>query len=141
MRFKFIRTGIIKCVVSALFLILISGAQAQDLEPRAYTNIPVGLNFILAGYGYSEGEVATDPTLPLENGELQVHQFVAAYARSLNLWGVSGGMFTTVPGFISATSVSVSTLALPVRARTWCSRGWVWVAVEPPGSILSILHE
>jgi len=59
----------------------------------------------------------------------------------LNLWGVSGGMFIMVPGVMSVVSVSVSTVALPVRARTMCSRGWVWVAVWPPGCILSILHE
>ena len=90
LRLKFIQPGVLKCVVSAFFLIVISGVQAQDLEPRAYTNIPVGLNFILAGYGYSEGGVATDPAVPLENAEIQVHRFVAAYARSVDLWGVSG---------------------------------------------------
>jgi hypothetical protein len=26
-----------------------SGADAQELEPRAYTNTPVGLNFLIAG--------------------------------------------------------------------------------------------
>src|SRR5215475_4605278 len=29
-------------------------AYVQDLEPRAYTNTPVGLNVLLAGYAYSE---------------------------------------------------------------------------------------
>ena len=38
-----------------------SGAYAQDLEPRAYANAPVGLNFLIAGYAYSSGGVATDP--------------------------------------------------------------------------------
>jgi hypothetical protein len=31
-------------------------AYAQDLEPRAYANTPVGLNFLLAGYTYSESD-------------------------------------------------------------------------------------
>jgi hypothetical protein len=31
--------------------------HGQDLEPRAYTNIPVGLNFLLAGYAYTAGGV------------------------------------------------------------------------------------
>lgn len=25
-------------------------AQAQDIEPRAYSNAPVGVNFLIAGY-------------------------------------------------------------------------------------------
>jgi hypothetical protein len=29
-------------------------ARAQDLEPRAYVNTPVGINFLIAGYAYSE---------------------------------------------------------------------------------------
>ena len=35
-------------------------AYAQDLEPRAYANTPVGLNFLLAGYSYLR--VASRPT-------------------------------------------------------------------------------
>ena len=53
-----------------IVLILLSGGShvyAQDLEPRAYTNIPVGLNFALAGYTYSSGGVLFDPAVPLEN--------------------------------------------------------------------------
>ncbi len=41
-------------------------AKAQDLEPRAYSNAPVGLNFLIAGYGYTGGG-ARPPTLPLTN--------------------------------------------------------------------------
>ena len=42
-----------------------SGAYAQDLEPKAYANAPVGLNFLIAGYAYSSGGVATGPALPV----------------------------------------------------------------------------
>lgn len=38
--------------------------QGQDLEPRTYANTPVGLNFLIEGYGHSESGVATDPALP-----------------------------------------------------------------------------
>lgn len=67
-----------------------SGVSAQDLEPRAYVNTPVGLNFLLAGYGYLAGGVATDPSLPLQNADLQVHSTILAYARALDVWGKSG---------------------------------------------------
>ena len=45
----------------AMLLVLVLAAvgweaYAQDLEPRAYTNTPVGLNFLLAGYAYSESD-------------------------------------------------------------------------------------
>jgi hypothetical protein len=37
--------------------------RAQDLEPRAYSNSPTGLSFLIAGYTYAEGSVLTDPSL------------------------------------------------------------------------------
>jgi hypothetical protein len=46
-------------------------AFTQDLEPRAYTNIPWGINFVLAGYNYSQGGVVFDPTIPLD-----IHQSI-----------------------------------------------------------------
>jgi hypothetical protein len=74
-----------------------TGAIAQSLEPRAYVNTPVGLNFLLAGYGYMAGGVATDPSLPLQNAHLQVHNAVLAYARSLDVWGTSGKFDMILP--------------------------------------------
>ena len=73
------------------------GADAQDLEPRSYVNTPVGLNFLLAGYGYAAGGVATDPALPLQNAHLQVHSTLLAYARALDVWGTSGKVDVVVP--------------------------------------------
>ena len=67
-----------------------SGVSAQDLEPRAYINTPVGLNFLIADYGYLAGGVATDPALPLQNADIKVHSTILAYARSLDVWGMSG---------------------------------------------------
>jgi hypothetical protein len=54
-----------------IVLAVLPGAQAQDLEPRAYANIPVRMNFIVTEYGYSEGGVATDQTGHLRDGALK----------------------------------------------------------------------
>ena len=74
-----------------------AGAYGQDLEPRAYANTPTGLNFLIAGYGYATGGVATDPALPLQNAHLHVHSAVLAYARSLDVWGRSGKVDVVLP--------------------------------------------
>ena len=97
LRFKSISSFLWKCVASAIFLIMIPGAHAQDLEPRAYANAPVGLNFIVAGYGYSKGGIAVDPTLPFENSALEANTFTTSYARTLNVWDKSGKFSVTVP--------------------------------------------
>lgn len=68
-------------------LLLAAAANAQDLEPRAYSNAPVGLNFLIAGYGYTEGEVSTDAALPLEDAELEQHSALLAYSHSFALLG------------------------------------------------------
>ena len=35
-------------------------ARAQDMEPRSYSNAPVGMNFLVAGYVYTRGGLAFD---------------------------------------------------------------------------------
>jgi hypothetical protein len=65
------------------------GASAQELEPRQYSNVPVGMNFAVAGYGESEGAVLFDPSTPLENADLRVDGPVAGFARGIDLGGLS----------------------------------------------------
>ena len=43
------------------------GALAQDLDPRAYARIPVGVSVLGLGYGYTYGGVVTDPTIPVSD--------------------------------------------------------------------------
>src|SRR5688572_17344815 len=71
--------------------------QGQDLEPRAYSNSPIGLNFFIAGYGYARGSVLTDPSLPLDNVSNESHVGVMAYATTLNVLGQSAKFDVIVP--------------------------------------------
>ena len=41
--------------VVAVVVLAAAQASAAELEPRAYVNTPPGINFLIAGYGYSEG--------------------------------------------------------------------------------------
>lgn len=72
-------------------------AYAQDLEPRAYANAPTGLNFLIAGYAYSQGTVRTDPSVPLKDAELKLDSVVLAYVRTLDLWGRAGKFDVIIP--------------------------------------------
>lgn len=72
-------------------------AVAQELEPRAYSNAPVGLNFLIAGYGFSKGGVAFDPSVPLTDANIRIHSAVLAYARSLDVGGMSGKFDVVLP--------------------------------------------
>src|SRR3954452_5781139 len=84
--------------VLALFALLgPTIAFAQSLEPRAYANAPVGLNFLIVGYAYSTGGVAFDPSVPLENGRARVHAVPLAYVRSLDVFGNAGSIGLVLP--------------------------------------------
>jgi hypothetical protein len=72
-------------------------AHGQDLEPRSYVNTPVGMNFVLAGYAYTEGDVVFSPTTPVEDAEIKTHAGVLAYVRTLDLWGLAGKAAVIVP--------------------------------------------
>lgn len=70
---------------------------AQELEPRALTNLPVGMNFALVGYAYTQGNLLFDPSLPLEDAEARLHTLVGAYVRSINFFGLSGKVDAIIP--------------------------------------------
>ena len=83
----------------ALPLLLATAAtHAQHLEPRAYINLPLGTSFLVAGYSYSSGGLATDPAVPLTNAQLDIHTPFAAYARVFDAWGKSAKFDAVVGG-------------------------------------------
>lgn len=98
LKFFLLFTGII-------FLSGVSGASAQELEPRTYTHIPVGLNFFIAGYAYTAGGVIFDPTIPLDNANIKIHGTVLAFARSIKIGGLSGKFDMILPyGWLSGSA-------------------------------------
>lgn len=85
-------------LLAALTLLLMPTlAAAQSMDPRAYANLPVGLNFLLAGYTYSQGELGFDASAPLQDGHTRVHALPIGYVRSLDVLGSSGNIALVVP--------------------------------------------
>jgi Putative MetA-pathway of phenol degradation len=72
-------------------------AQAQSIEPRAYSAAPTGVNFVIAGYAGTQGGVAFDTSVPITDPNLKVRSVIVAYARTLDLWGRSGKFDVIVP--------------------------------------------
>lgn len=81
-----------------LLLLASAGASAQHLEPRAYINTPVGMNFLVAGYSYSSGGLSTDPAVPLTNAQLDIHAPFVAYAHAFDAWGKSAKFDAVLAG-------------------------------------------
>ena len=81
-------TGCLACVFAIIAFSLITPvfhAHAQSLEPRAYTNTPVGMNFLLVGYEYADGALLFDPSLPVTDASARVDMGFAGYVRSLDV--------------------------------------------------------
>src|SRR5688572_10864932 len=94
------RWPIIRCADTILLATMIAVTPAlfsQELEPRAYSNVPIGMNFAVVGYGYVDGDVLLEASSPLDNAEITLHAALLAYARSLNFFGDSAKIDVVVP--------------------------------------------
>jgi len=95
----------------AAFVVLVAAAaQAQDIEPRNYSNAPVGVNFLVAGVIHTRGGLEFDPSLPAENEDLKVTSGVVAYARTFGLGGHSRSLLA---GAAPQSSPRAGLLTLP----------------------------
>ncbi|MDR3556161.1 MAG: transporter [Syntrophobacteraceae bacterium] len=74
-----------------------SPARSQDIEPRAYSNAPVGVNFLIVGYAHTQGGLSLDPSLPVTNAKIDTSSTVLAYVRVLDLWGDSAKFQVILP--------------------------------------------
>ena len=74
-----------------------STVVAQELEPRALTNIPLRTNFFIVGYAYANGNILLDPSLPIEDFNGKFNSMVFAYARAVNFFGKSGKIDASLP--------------------------------------------
>jgi hypothetical protein len=92
-------TGLLATIALLLMALIFhpGSAMAQSMEPRAYSNVPTGMNFLIAGYVYQQGDVLLDPSLPLKDVNIEAHTAVLAYSRSLDVFGKSGKFDLVVP--------------------------------------------
>jgi hypothetical protein len=78
-------------------LLFCAALSAQELEPRAYSASPVGTNFAVLGYSRLEGEVLTDPALPIKNIQASIELYLLGYARTFALWGRTASVGLVMP--------------------------------------------
>lgn len=81
------------CLAMMLSLPLAS----QDLEPRRWTNLPVGTHIIGVGYGYTFGDIFFDPVLQAENATISVHTIGAQYVQPFKLGNKLARLDALVP--------------------------------------------
>ena len=83
--------------VPALMLLAAGPVGAQELEPRAYRALPTGLDFIQFAYSFSSGNVVVDPSVPIEDLQLEIHTTSLSYLRSFGFAGRSASISILAP--------------------------------------------
>lgn len=74
-----------------------SSLQAQDLEPRRWSHLPIGLNvFGIAGASTS-GDIFFDPVLLIQDATFDLYSTGFGYVRSFELLGKSARFDVNVP--------------------------------------------
>ena len=76
----------VTAIVAALFTCLVGAAGAQDVEPRRWSHIPKGSNFVGGGYAYSRGDVLFDPVLEIEDVEAEIHTGVLSFIHGFEVF-------------------------------------------------------
>lgn len=83
-------------LISAL-LAAVTAARAQSIEPRSFSNAPVGVNFLIVGYAFTRGGLSFDPAVPVKDPKLLTSNAILAYARVFDLAGMSAKFDVEAP--------------------------------------------
>jgi hypothetical protein len=83
--------------MAAAALLICTMAAAQELEPRAYSPAPIGTNFVGLTYAHTSGDVLLDPTIPVQNANVQFNTMAAGYYHSFGLFGRQTTVSLSVP--------------------------------------------
>lgn len=114
-----IRHAVATLVLTSGMADLCSSASAQSLEPRAYSNAPVGMNFLLAGYQNSSGALLFDPALPVSDASADVDVGLLGYVHTLDIAGKLAKVGVLLPyasiaadGYLNGNFVSRETMGM-----------------------------
>jgi hypothetical protein len=85
------------CLLAISFFFIIEKSYGQDLDPRAYARVPVNVTVAVAGFGYSDGGIVTDATLPLKDLKAKIIAPSLAVVRTFSLLGRTAQVSAALP--------------------------------------------
>jgi hypothetical protein len=88
-----------------LSLLALSG---QELQPRAYMPVPVGVNFFGVSYSGNSGGLLFDPSLPIEDGHVNASIAAVSFGQALDVFGRSGQVLAVLPYVFADVSGKVA---------------------------------
>jgi len=70
---------------------------AQELNPAAYTPAPIGVNVVTVTSTYNRGDLAFDPSGPIDEASAEITASTLAYIRTLSIVGRAANVALIVP--------------------------------------------
>ena len=80
-----------------LFLSFSGPGFTQDIEPRRWTPLPIGMNVLGAGIVHTDGDIAFDPVLELEDASVDVETTIVSFLHAFDLSGQSARFDVRLP--------------------------------------------
>jgi len=82
------------CLLATAFLLALLAVfcdeiRAQDLEPRRWSHLPIGLNVLGVATSWTDGNIDFDPVLRIENGTFDMWVTAIGFTRSYEMFGKS----------------------------------------------------
>ena len=78
-------------------IFLATTARAQQLEPRAFSAAPVGVNFAILGYGYNTGDLLFGQDIPIDDASAKLNTVTGLYVRTIDFFGASAKLGIIAP--------------------------------------------
>jgi len=93
----FTRGKALACFSVALLFFWADASFAQDTEPRRWSQMPTGMNFVGVGFAYTGGDIFFDPLLRIEEATFELQTLGLSYIRSLAFMGKSARLDFVLP--------------------------------------------
>jgi hypothetical protein len=89
--------AVLRAAIAFGLLAVAMNASAQELEPGAYWPIPVGLNIATVVDSYNWGDLAFDPSGPIDEASAEINTTAFALTRAFNIAGRSSNVGIVLP--------------------------------------------
>jgi hypothetical protein len=103
---------ILNCFIRYIFSVSlsfwVSGLDAQDLDPRAYSHVPKDGSVIVTGFAYSSGSVVTDPSIALQDLKASIQMPSLAGVRTFGFLGMTSQVMVALPYAFAQASALVN---------------------------------
>lgn len=92
-----VRIGRVAAAAFVAVLLIPVSASAQELEPGAYWPLPSGLNIVTVVNGINWGDLAFDPSAPIDEASATINSTAFAFTRAFPLAGRSANVGVVLP--------------------------------------------